>query len=469
MAYAFNKVDDYFRKGKTGALGNSLQKGTEGAPAPTAAANTLAKTAETSAEQGNADTNAFRAAKESNTAAIQSSLQQPTQRQAASWGETEQAKANEFLSGGQKKISETYKPLDQANIGKAESGDTAATNQLTQQLNYKPMEFSPYSVQQPAFDQQQLAGGVGGLQAALQKQRGGRYSQGMAALDASVLAGNRGAMQGLQQGLGDIYQGAREKQATLEQTDENLAAQAKTKSEETSKAVREALQARLPALQQAQAETAQQEAQKQAQAEAAAMQPQAREALRQALLGQGLTQADVDRMGSQEFLNDYGRFNPTMGLTQEFMPEDMSSLITQSGPMASYTSSSIDPRYQNLANILSMGGTQTKAAPSTVQYQQYGVARPAVDQLAANLSGQYRGVNQRLTQEQFEAANQPINQGAAGQVWDPMTGKFGPLGGVVSTIQEQSDPNQFGTTASNVTTLGGILPTPQDAWDSVFG
>lgn len=404
MAYAFNKVDDYFRKGKTGALGNSLKKGTEGAPAPTAAANTLAKTAETSAEQGNADTNAFRAAKDSNTAAIQSSLQQPTQRQAASWGETEQAKANEFLAGGQKKISETYKPLDQANIGKAESGDTAATNQLTQQLNYKPMEFADYKVQMPAFDQQQLAGGVGGLQAALQKQRGGRYSQGMAALDASVLAGNRGAMQNLQQGLGDIYQGARDKQATLEKTDQTLRGEAETQRESTSKAVREALQARLPALQQAQSATAQQEAQKQAQAEAAAMQPQAREALRQALLGQGLTQADVDRMGSQEFLNDYGRFNPTMGFTQEFMPEDMSSLITQSGPMASYTSSSIDPRYQNLANILSMGGTQTKAAPSTVQYQQYGVARPAVDQMAENLANQYRGVNQRLTQEQAEAA-----------------------------------------------------------------
>jgi hypothetical protein len=266
------------------------------------------------------------------------------------------------------------------------------------------MEFSPYSVQMPAFEQQQLAGGVGGLQAALQKQRGGRYSQGMAALDASVLAGNRGAMQNLQQGLGNIYQGAREKQATLEQSDENLATQAKTKSEETSKAVREALQARLPQLQAAQQATAQGEAQKYAQAQSANLQPTAKEALRQSLLGQGLTQADVDRMGSQEFLTDYARFNPTMGLNQEFMPEDLSSLITQSGPMASYTSSSIDPRYQNLANILSLGGTQTKAAPSTVQYQQYGVARPAVDQMAANLAGQYRGVNQRVTQEQADAA-----------------------------------------------------------------
>jgi len=373
MAYAFNKVDDYFRRGKTGAIGNSLQKGTEGAPAPTAAANTLAKTAETSAEQGNADTNAFRAAKDSNTAAIASSLQQPTQRQAASWGETEQAKANEFLAGGQKKISETYKPLDQQNIGKAESGDTAATNQLTQQLNYKPMEFSPYSVQMPAFEQQQLAGGVGGLQAALQKQRGGRYSQGMAALDASVLAGNRGAMQNLQQGLGNIYQGAREKQATLEQTDENLATQSKTKSEETAKAVRDALQARSGTLQSAMQAKADAEAARLSEASRQDANPNA--AMAAEMARKGYSQQEIQ--GTLANMGQYSAgYNPNaMMNTAEatYAPE-------------------LDQGYLNLTKIL---GIAPQAASS--KYNTYSVNAPLAQSTAGNAANAYRNANQVFT------------------------------------------------------------------------
>jgi hypothetical protein len=232
------------------------------------------------------------------------------------------------------------------------------------------MEFSPYSVQMPAFDQQQLAGGVGGLQAALQKQRGGRYSQGMAALDASVLAGNRGAMQNLQQGLGNIYQGAREKQATLEQTDENLATQAKEKSEETSKAVRDALQARSGALQSAMQTKANAEAARLSEASRQDANPNA--AMAAEMARRGFSQQEI-----QGTLANMGQYSAG------YDPNAMMNTAE-----ATYAPE-LDQNYLNLTKIL---GIAPQAA--SAKYNTYSVNAPLAQQTASNAANKYRNMNQ---------------------------------------------------------------------------
>jgi hypothetical protein len=221
MAYAFNKVDDYFRRNKTGNQG-SLEKGNMGAPAPTAAAENLAKAAETSGQQGASETGQFRAAKSANTAAIQNSLTQPATSQVQNWTTSETAKAGDVTKAGEANIAKQYQNYDPAEMTKAEAGKP---NQLTQQLNYtgKELTFNPYLVQQPKIEtQQQLSGGIGGIQAALQKQRGGRYTAGMGALDASVLASSNSGMQGVRGALSGLQQGARETAQNLEKTDDDL-------------------------------------------------------------------------------------------------------------------------------------------------------------------------------------------------------------------------------------------------------
>jgi hypothetical protein len=260
MAYAFDKVDDYFRRNKQGGQG-SLQRGTTGAPPPTAAAESVAKAAETSAEMGNADTSAFRANQGASQAAAQSALTQPAQRQAQAWEQGEQKKAGEFKAEGEKNIGETYKPWNPADLSGIESGNQEAMQRGREQVGYtgKEMTFQPYQASAPQLDTtSMLRGGVGGLQAALQKGKGGRYTAGMGALDASLMAGNKDAMQGLQAQLGDVYQGAREKKEQFEQTDEQLAKKALEQGTSTSKAAKEALKSRageLRKLAEAQAKT----------------------------------------------------------------------------------------------------------------------------------------------------------------------------------------------------------------------
>ena len=152
MAYAFNKVDDYFRRNKTGNQG-SLEKGNMGAPAPTAAAENLARTAETSGQQGNSETGQFRAAKSANTSAIQGSLTQPATQQVQNWTTSETARAGDATKAGEANITKQYQNYDANDLANAESGKTTP---LTQQINYtgKELTFNPYSVQMPAIESQ---------------------------------------------------------------------------------------------------------------------------------------------------------------------------------------------------------------------------------------------------------------------------------------------------------------------------
>jgi hypothetical protein len=247
MAYAFDKVDDYFRRNKQGGQG-SLQRGTTGAPPPTAATEQGTQQAATE----NADTSAFRANQGASQAAAQSALTQPAQRQAQAWEAGEQQKAGQYKAEGEKKIGETYKAWNPESIAGIEAGNQDAMSTARQQVGYtgKEMTFQPYQARAPQLDTtSMLRGGVGGLQAALQKGKGGRYTAGMGALDASLMAGNKDAMQGLQAQLGDVYQGARAKREQFEQTDEGLTQQALEKGTGISKAVKDALSSRSGELQ----------------------------------------------------------------------------------------------------------------------------------------------------------------------------------------------------------------------------
>jgi hypothetical protein len=251
MAYAFSKLDDYFRRGKTGTSGGNLEKGATGAPPPTVQAQNLAKSAETSSEQGNAGAaSAYRAAKTADTSGIQTRLSQPTEQQAKNWTDQAERGAGEYRTAGDTAIGQTYQAYDPKNLAGAEKGESGATANLQQQTGYtgKELTFQPFQVEAPKLDtSSMLAGGVGGIQAALQ-QKGGRYTPGMAALDASVLAGNKQALSGLQQKLGGIQQGAREKKTALEGTDEEMATKAQTRADEIRNATKTAIQSRLGAL-----------------------------------------------------------------------------------------------------------------------------------------------------------------------------------------------------------------------------
>lgn len=256
MAYAFSKLDDYFRRGKTGQATGSLEKGAAtGAPPPTVQAQNLAKTAETSAEQGNAGAaGAYRAAKSADTSGIQSRLSQPAEQQAKNWTTEAEKQAGEYTATSQQRMGDTYKGFEAGNVAKAEAGESGATSALQQGLGYTGSElsFQPFQLEAPKLDtSSMLAGGVGGVQAALQK-KGGRYTPGMAALDASVLTGNKQALAGLQGKLGGIQQTAREKKTALEGTDEAMAAQAKGRADAIREATKAALQTRMGALKEAQ-------------------------------------------------------------------------------------------------------------------------------------------------------------------------------------------------------------------------
>lgn len=380
MAYAFNKVDDYFRKNKMGAQG-SLEKGNMGAPAPTAAAENLAASAENSPAQGASETGQFRAAKGANTAAIQSGLTQPAQRQVQNWTTSETAKAGDVTKSGEAQIAKTYTPFNAGDVAKAEKGEA---NPLTQQINYsgKELTFNPYQVQMPAIEsQQQLAGGVGGMQAALQKQKGGRYTAGMGALDASVLAGSNSGMQGVRSALGGLRETARGTQQNLEGTDEALATKAGTTAGTTRDAVRAAIQARTGALATAQQNAANAEAQKLQAASQAGMTP---EAFYQAMLGTGqISGDDLAYMQSPEYAQKQAQYSPysTTAAQLSAKAQDPSFRTTT----ANTYSQAIDPAYQNLANIWNIqGGDQMAPQASTAAYNTYGYNTGALGNVAKN-------------------------------------------------------------------------------------
>jgi len=380
MAYAFNKVDDYFRRNKTGNQG-SLEKGNMGAPAPTAAAENLAKTAETSGQQGNSETGQFRAAKNANTSAIQGSLTQPATQQVQNWTTSETAKAGDATKSGEANIAKTYTPFSAGDVAKAEKGED---NPLTQQINYtgKEVTFNPYQVQMPAIEtQQQLAGGVGGMQAALQKQRGGRYTAGMGALDASVLAGSNQGMQGVRSALGGLRENARGTQQGLEQTDENLAAKASTTATGIRDTVKNAVQSRIGQLSTAQQDAATAEAEKLRAASQAGMTPQA---FYNALLASGkISGDDLAYLQSPEYAQKQALYSPysTTAAQLGAKYQDPNFRTTTAN---TYTQA-IDPAYQNLAKIWNIqGGNQITPVASTANYNTYGYNTGALGNVAQN-------------------------------------------------------------------------------------
>lgn len=216
MAYAFNALDNYFkrdRKTQT-AGGGDLQKGAgTGAPPPTAAAEGLARKAETSAEQGNA-AGRFQAMQNAPTGAIAGRLAATGQQKAANWNEQSKKQEGEYRAGAEQQGQQTFKEFKPESVGQVEAGDQGATQLMGQQLNYGTenapgFDIAPMQVTAPTLDTtSMLRGGVGGIQAALQK-RGGRYTPGMAAMDASALAANRGAIGQLQSQFGGIQEGMR--------------------------------------------------------------------------------------------------------------------------------------------------------------------------------------------------------------------------------------------------------------------
>jgi hypothetical protein len=233
----------------------------------------------------------------------------------------------------------------------------------------------------PAIEtQQQLAGGVGGMQAALQKQKGGRYTAGMGALDASVLAGSNQGMQGVRNALGGLQQGARETAQNLEKTDENLASKALSTGTGIRDTVRKAVQDRMGGIKTETLTGLQNRANQLSQQSRASLMPSftmegssnpVLEAIREDLRAQGLPENDVTaRMGY------LGNIDPN-----QFVVQSGTKQITET-PQS----------YTNLAGILGI-------APETFS-QSYGTFGLDPTQIAQATSG----VNQRWQTAQDQQA-----------------------------------------------------------------
>jgi len=389
MAYAFSKLDDYFRRGKTGTSGGNLEKGATGAPPPTVQAQNLAKSAETSSEQGNAGAaSAYRAARTADTSGIQTRLSQPTEQQAKNWTDQAERGAGEYRTAGDTAIGQTYQAYDPKNLAGAEKGESGATSNLQQQTGYtgKELTFQPFQVEAPKLDtSSMLAGGVGGIQAALQ-QKGGRYTPGMAALDASVLAGNKQSLSGLQQKLGGIQQGAREKKTALEGTDEAMAAKAQTRADEIRNATKTAIQSRLGALKDVQQSSLRGQL---VSPEALTAQRNAMTAQNQQMLDQlfgmyGLNSQQIAAAGIQGV--DPGRFL------------DLKTQNISVGPTQAQT---------NLANILGDSAYAPQTMTGTKNYYERSDMAPAVTQAV----GQWN----QITAQQQAAAQLAAQQQAAAE------------------------------------------------------
>lgn len=316
MAYAFNALDNYFKRKKTDA-GGDLQKGAgAGAPPPTAAAESLAKSAETSDEQGNA-AGRFAALKGAPTGAIAQRLAAPGEAQAKSWGEQAGKSIDEYYRGGKTKIGETYKSVDPLAQRQAEMGEQPALQKVGEQLGYtgKELTFEPLQLTAPKLDTtSMLRSGISGIQAGLQK-TGGRYTPGMAALDASAMAANPNAINQLQSQFGKTMESARGVQARGAATTGQLQKEAETTGTGIAGTVRGQLESRLPALQAAQ--------QAAADAEAARLEEESKKGAR------GV--AGIKNLASNE----------PVGTIAE------TGRATHIGE--------IDPRYSNLATLLGIG------------------------------------------------------------------------------------------------------------------
>lgn len=388
MAYAFDKVDDYFRRNKQGYKG-SLERGTTGAPPPTAAAEAVAKKGETSAEIGNADTSAFRGNRGASQTATTGALTNPAQRQATAWEQGEQAKAGEYRTAGEQKIGETYKEWTPETLTGIESGNQEAMQRGREQVGYTGTElaFQPYQVADANIDTTSMTrGGVGGLQAALQKNRGGRYTAGMGALDASLLAGNREAMQGLQTKLGDIYEGTRKTKQDLEQTDEQLTQKALEKGSGIASTVKGALGSRMGTLKELYGKKVADEAKRlEDQSRTSA---NAQDAMVSALMAQGLTGMQaLDALGIGPNSADINQ------RAQLYMPQVTRDIFNQdrnlsryvtSGPQKTYTMNPTQD-YANVANVLGVN-------PETISatYGTYGIDQQLAQNRAAQLAKDYK-------------------------------------------------------------------------------
>lgn len=317
MAYAFNALDNYFKRKKTDAPGGDLQKGAgAGAPPPTAAAESLAKSAETSDEQGNA-AGRFAALKGAPTGAIAKRLAAPGEAQAKSWGEQSANTIDEYYRGGQTKIGATYKPVDYQAMGNVETGDKEATAKVGEQLGYtgKELTFEPLQITAPKLDTtSMLRSGISGIQAGLQK-TGGRYTPGMAALDASAMAENPNAINQLQGQFGKTMQSARGVQARGAAVPGQLAKEAETTGTGIAGTVRGQLQSRIGSLQAAQ---------------------------------QAAADAEAKRLEDESKKSAQG-----IAGIKNFASNEPVGTIAETG-RATYTGE-IDPRYSNLATILGIG------------------------------------------------------------------------------------------------------------------
>jgi hypothetical protein len=280
--------------------------------------------------------------------------------------------AGDYRAEADKTIGQTYQAFDPKDIAGAEAGTAGAAGKLTSQLGYTGKEntFQPFQVEAPKLDtSSMLSSGVGGIQGSLQ-QKGGRYTPGMAALDASVMAGNKQAMAGLQGKLGGIVQGAREKKTALEGTDEAMAAKAQTRADEIKAATKTAMQSRLGALREAQ----------QGQFAQQLGTPQTAEAQRQALLSQF--------PGQMDYWSNFSGITPEqlaskgLGITPEALMQSRMENVNV-GPSTGQT---------NLASILGIAPADTISGqrqvwsmqdPGALYRQNVGLYQQKVEQEAA--------------------------------------------------------------------------------------
>jgi hypothetical protein len=406
MAYAFSKLDDYFRRNKTGTTGGNLQRGTSGAPPPTVQAQNLAKSAETSTEQGNAGAaSAYRAAKGSDTSAIQSRLSKPAEEQAANWSDMAERGAGEYRAEADKTIGQTYQAFDPKDIAGAEAGTAGAAGKLSSQVGYtgKEATFQPFQVEAPKLDtSSMLSSGVGGIQGSLQ-QKGGRYTPGMAALDASVMAGNKQAMAGLQNKLGGIVQGAREKKTALEGTDEAMAAKAQTRADEIKAATKTALQSRLGALREAQ----------QGQFNEQMGTPQTREAQRQALLSQFPGQ--LDYWANFSGITPEQLASKGLGITPESLIQSRMENVNV-GPSTGQTNLASILGIAPAANISGQRQVWSMQDPGALYRQNVGLYQQKVEQeAAAARAAQLRAQQQAEAEAQRQAQLEQQQNYSGGQ------------------------------------------------------
>lgn len=396
MAYAFNQLDNYMRRDKEGKQGGGLQKAGLVEAAPTKAAGELAKTAETSSEQGNS-AGRFAAMQKAPTGAIAGRLADAGRKQAQDWTSGAEKSMGEYKQAGQQRIEQENPDLLKAAPGatqgakpgqsaggqtmaaqpgtsagggampaapdyieRAAGGDSGAAQALGKALKPTEMNFQPLNLTAPTLDTtSMLRSGVGGIQSALQ-QRGGRYTPGMAAMDASAIAASPGAVQALQSQFGGIQQGMRQTQEKAGGLAGELQQSAGARQSDIQQRVREALEGRVGTY-------------KQAATEAAANAARELEAA-----GQGQARQTA----------------------ATFSPYDVQDLIQEAGTQQ-YVGN-IDPAYANIAAILGINPEQI-----TQNYKVYSPNVQAISDRTAKLrAGEEEAARVAAAQQAAAAATQ---------------------------------------------------------------